>query len=570
MIHPDKEIQQRYRLRKLGWRNNVDDKAMLKVVAYGPEETIAYAHYFMTSHFMITKRVFKEMKMLLPNFKPTRVLDFGCGPGTAGAAGIDVWGTELKKYTGIDMSRSMLDAAKVMIDGSDTDCILWDKSLEVVKRAESRGDRYDLAISSYTLSELASDPARRAATQVLFELLDVGGYLVIIEAGNPEGSHTVRTAREFILDSFNLEDNKDKSKSKSNNLFNILPAPRGLNKKDLGAFSIAPCTHDKPCPLTEGIWCSFSQKVYSGMIRKASEEKFSYVVIQKRQVNSYEIPDQPTFLNSKPYKADSKMELDLKSKLGLLDNWTIPSSEISKKTINDSDPTPLVVLQKFLDCESGDIEPLVEKLLDEVDWEEYNPPLHREEWGRVIRSPIKNRGHVSMDLCLPNGSVARSTLSKSNVMHVPSLYTAMRKTTWGGLFPVIPDNIEQINDGRSPIALKSKGLRGSDNNRNKNSKKVSSNKELSNFELNQKKINEKFNTSINNIDDKKIGKEKRFYMLKEDSLTNNNSSSNSKVIETKDNFELFPTGRRSRTNSLLLSHRNRRNIKELSANDSDA
>jgi ribosomal protein RSM22 (predicted rRNA methylase) len=556
MIHPDREIQQRYRHRKLGWRNNVDDKAMLKVLAYGPEETIAYSHYFMTNHFMITKRVFKEMKMLLPNFKPTRVLDFGCGPGTAGAAGIDVWGNELKKYTGIDMSRSMLDAAKVMIDGSGADCILWDKSLEVVKRAESRGDRYDLAISSYTMSELASDPARRAATQLLFELLDVGGYLVIIESGNPEGSHTVRTAREFILNSFNH------TADEKSNLFNILPAPRGLNKKDLGAFSIAPCTHDKPCPLSEGVWCSFSQKVYSGMIRKASEEKFSYVVIQKRQVNSSEIPNQSTFINSKPYKADSKMELDLKSKLGLLDNWTIPSSQISEKSINESDPTPLVVLQKFLDSDSENIEPLIDNLLDEVDWEEYNPPLIREEWGRVIRSPIKNRGHVSMDLCLPNGSVARSTLSKSNVIHVPSLYTAMRKTTWGGLFPVIPDNI----DGRSPLALKSKGLRGPNNNRDNIGYKVSSNKELTNFELNQKKNNDKSNNNINNIGDKKIGREEIIDMRTDHSLSNN---SNTKVIETKDNIELVPSGRRSRSNSLLSSHRNRRKIKEISVNDKD-
>ena len=57
-----------------------------------------------------------------------------------------------------------------------------------------------MAIASYTLSELSSDPTRRAATQMLFELLDVGGYLVIVEQGNPQGSHTVRSARKFILD----------------------------------------------------------------------------------------------------------------------------------------------------------------------------------------------------------------------------------------------------------------------------------------------------------------------------------------------------------------------------------
>ena len=42
--------------------------------------------------------------------------------------------------------------------------------------------------------------------QLLFELLDVGGHLVILEAGNPYGSHTVRTARQLVLDIFNNVD----------------------------------------------------------------------------------------------------------------------------------------------------------------------------------------------------------------------------------------------------------------------------------------------------------------------------------------------------------------------------
>ena len=33
-------------------------------------------------------------------------------------------------------------------------------------------------------------------------MLDDGGLLVLIEAGNPKGSHIVRSARQFILDSF--------------------------------------------------------------------------------------------------------------------------------------------------------------------------------------------------------------------------------------------------------------------------------------------------------------------------------------------------------------------------------
>ena len=126
------------------------------VVTYGPEETIAYAHYFLPSRFALSKRVLREVlnnissrsspytptpftpdshhvitllptttfpttlshnpykqppptptnpllplsilppqvKTLLPRFRPRSVLDFGCGPATVGAAIAEVWGKE--------------------------------------------------------------------------------------------------------------------------------------------------------------------------------------------------------------------------------------------------------------------------------------------------------------------------------------------------------------------------------------------------------------------------------------------------------------------------------------------
>jgi ribosomal protein RSM22 (predicted rRNA methylase) len=96
----------------------------------------------------------------------------------------------------------MLDAAQIMTKGRIADAAFLSKISEVTKLAtegsanvdaQASNGRYDLAVLSYTLSEMTSDPARRAAVQVMFELLDVNGYLVIIEPGNPYGSHTVRT-----------------------------------------------------------------------------------------------------------------------------------------------------------------------------------------------------------------------------------------------------------------------------------------------------------------------------------------------------------------------------------------
>lgn len=143
-----------------------NDFNALEFNEYGPEETVAYSFYFMPSRYQILTRVFKELRLLCPSFAPRRIVDFGCGPATGAAAAISAWQNQpgaLQKYTGIDMSQSMLDAAKIMTADSAEipDCVFWDKTAEVVRRAAEKNERYDLAILAYTLSELPNDPSRR-------------------------------------------------------------------------------------------------------------------------------------------------------------------------------------------------------------------------------------------------------------------------------------------------------------------------------------------------------------------------------------------------------------------------
>ena len=40
-----------------------------------------------------------------------------------------------------------------------------------------------------------------------------------------------------------------------------------------------------------------------------------------------------------------------------------------------------------------------------------------------------------MDVCGSDGKIERLLLSKATIPQVPSLYSALRKTTWGGLYP---------------------------------------------------------------------------------------------------------------------------------------
>lgn len=505
MVKSDRESQFLYRKRPIGWsldnaskrtrgkgksrgqnfESNGDEDEVdsgvgmedRKPVNYGPEETVAYAHYSMPSRYGIMKRIMREVNTLLPNFKPLRVVDFGCGPGTAAASILDTDGWKdndsFRKYVGIDISRSMIDAAKIVVKDTGVDSIFWDKTSEVVQRAHVQKDRYDMAVASFALSELTSDKNKIAAVQLMYEMLDDGGVLVIVEAGSPRGSHIVRSARQLILDSFNPSSgNNPLSTSSSSSGSAVIrpvldPPPNVKSHEDIGAFVVAPCTHDKKCPLGDGVWCSFSQKVFSGMIRKAHEEKFSYVVIQKRSLNSYDA----RYSGRKTKVRDGKAvaEVDVWTKDRSVDPTVAAEFSRgrhagnvtggSRGSFDMSTPrvqlhrTPVQILQQFMTTPAKRLSALVDQLVDEIDWAEYTPPLYRSEYGRILRTPLKQRGHVTMDICTPAGYVKRHVLSKKHMLEVPSLYTAVRKTTWGGLHPILSGEaaVDGVLEESSPL-----------------------------------------------------------------------------------------------------------------------
>jgi len=508
MIKPDRDANQKYRKKRLYWRENEkDDKGgnstQQDVHAYGPSETIAYTHYFFPSRYSVQRRIFREIKSLMgPNYKPKKMLDFGCGPGTGGAVALDVWGTPAEQpivpdyrkprpgpgefsrsrsmhldqdqihdeptylspilefeYTGVDQSQSMLDAAQVILNSNSTNTNtdknnkskhninLYNRISDVVKRAHNTGERYSLINVSYVLSELANDSMRRAATLLLFELLEPNGILVISEPGSPVGSHTCRTARQLLLDTFGketlensiaannlvIDNDNNLSKRKQQKLIHetdkfskrMLDAPIGYVHSDLYSTIVAPCTHDKPCPLAQGVWCSFSQRIHSPIVRKAGEEKFSYIVIQRAKVNKTNTNNTNT---------------------NDISTWTCDEdNEIENK----NHPSPLQVLRDASKTARGK-EP---ESVKDVDWDIYEPTLKRKEWSRIIRTPLKRKGHILIDTCQSNGNVGRSTLTRSTIPNIPSLYSALRKTNWGGLYPALSSGEGMVHNRKSSFAI---------------------------------------------------------------------------------------------------------------------
>jgi len=64
---------------------------------------------------------------------------------------------------------------------------------------------------------------------------------------------------------------------------------------------------------------------------------------------------------------------------------------------------------------------------------------NRNSWGRLMRAPIKRKGHIIVDFCSSgekDGKIVRHRVSKAKSERVaPGMYTAARKARWGGLWP---------------------------------------------------------------------------------------------------------------------------------------
>ena len=84
-----------------------------------------------------------------------------------------------------------------------------------------------------------------------------GDVLVVIEPGTPAGFARIRTLRAHLI--------------------------------GRGAHAVAPCPHDRPCPIVDAEWCHFAQRLPSSRAHRQvkgaalafEDEKFAYVALAR-------------------------------------------------------------------------------------------------------------------------------------------------------------------------------------------------------------------------------------------------------------------------------------------------
>lgn len=283
-------------------------------LSYGPRESVAYAAGVLPSTYAAAKNVMTEISKRMSDFKPRTMLDFGTGPGTAIWAAKEVFG--LEKCTGVDLSEDMLRVAERLeasIKTDDSKPVEFKRYLAI----DNKASKPDLVVSSFTLGDIASAALQKSTVEQLWAL--TGDVLVLIDRGTPIGFSNIARARQQILD-----------------------------MEDSDAHVVAPCPHDKPCPLMyspqakpNNIWCHFSQRVQRpSFLMKTKHSKFntedskySYVVLRKgsrpssqestMEAQAYHWPR----LIQPPLKKNGHVVLDTCSTSGEIQRMVIPKSQ---------------------------------------------------------------------------------------------------------------------------------------------------------------------------------------------------------------------------------------------------
>ena len=187
-----------------------------------------------------------------------RVLDVGAGTGAADWA-IRECCPEAEVFTCLERENAMMKLGKALMQADDVlSEAMWLRQDLVTAEI---GCHADLVCESYALNEL-SDSAREAAVLKLWNAADK--LLLLIEPGTPVGFSHLKKARLQLL--------------------------------ALGGYMVAPCVHDRACPLPADDWCQFTCRVSRSRLQKLlkggdapfEDEKFSYLAIAKSPV---ELPE---------------------------------------------------------------------------------------------------------------------------------------------------------------------------------------------------------------------------------------------------------------------------------------
>lgn len=181
------------------------------------------------------------------------LLDLGAGPGTAMWAACGHF-PEIEAITLLEKDNALLSLGKQLAQGSENKAMQQADWLEKDLEQLSSLPLHDMVVMSYSIGEVNPNKME-GLLDLCFEAAKE--LLLIVEPGTPAGFKRIALIRDHLI--------------------------------KRGAYVIAPCPHQSPCPMKEGDWCHFSARVERTSLHKRlkggslgyEDEKFSYIAVAK-------------------------------------------------------------------------------------------------------------------------------------------------------------------------------------------------------------------------------------------------------------------------------------------------
>ena len=210
------------------------------------EDVLAYAAQRAPATYAAAVAVLTRVREQRPGWRPRSLLDVGAGPGTASWAAREVW-PELERIVLVEAEPAMLELGRELTP-TGAEWIAGE-----LDDAHASGS-FDLVLAGYVLNELPDEDLGRTANSLWTR---TGDTLVVLEPGTPAGYGRVLAVRAAVLEA--------------------------------GGITLAPCPHDRACPLAPSDWCHFpvrlqrseSHRAVKAVGRGFEDEKYSYAVLTR-------------------------------------------------------------------------------------------------------------------------------------------------------------------------------------------------------------------------------------------------------------------------------------------------
>ncbi|GAC1545144.1 MAG: small ribosomal subunit Rsm22 family protein [Herpetosiphon sp.] len=192
----------------------------------GRDEALGYTAIIMPATYAQLHGAMAATAARLPDWQPQTMLDLGSGPGTALWAATHCW-PSLTRLGAVERAAALIELGQSLAHRATNAAVRqahW-QATDLARYDPPPEQRYDLVVIGHVMNEL--EPALRSAIVALAWRL-TSGVLLLVEPGTSEAFPFVRGARDELL--------------------------------AVGAHTIAPCTHDLPCPLLAE-WCHFPQRL---------------------------------------------------------------------------------------------------------------------------------------------------------------------------------------------------------------------------------------------------------------------------------------------------------------------